>query len=216
MGVKLLFFTMTNCGIFSSCYLAPVEYYYFLLQQENNILDIHENFIKQTYRNRCTILGANGKLDLIIPIQKRKNHTSIKDIRISYHENWQLNHWRSIESAYRKSPFFEYFDMELIPYYENFKPQFLLDFNEAIFNKINELIDLSISIKKSKTYLNTNETLDYRTISPKNKVLKLDFEPYIQVFGSKMNFVPNLSILDIFFNEGNNTKNYLATGVKAY
>lgn len=207
---------MTNYhGVFSSCYLAPIAYYHLLFLYENNFLDTHENFIKQTYRNRCTILAANGKLDLIIPIQKKGKPTPMKDIKISYNENWQLNHWRSIESAYRKSPFFEYFEFDLSPFYHSFKPEYLIDFNETLFEKVNELIGLDLKIEKANNYIDYSENIkDYRTLSPKTPFLEFQFEKYIQVFENKIDFTPNLSVLDLLFNEGSNSINYLKNSVK--
>ena len=137
----------------SVAYLAPVEYYAVLANAGNIVLEQHEHFVKQSYRNRCVILTANGLMDLTIPIEKAGEQKSlIRDVRISNHGDWQINHWRSMESAYSSSPFFEYYADDLLPFYEK-KWVFLWDFNLALQTKILELIDLQPNIILSQKYL---------------------------------------------------------------
>ncbi|TXB66624.1 WbqC family protein [Vicingus serpentipes] len=204
---------MKTYSTFSCCYLPPIEYFYYLVQENHAIIDVNENFVKQTFRNRCSILSPNGKLDLVIPLLKKGKQTKIKNIKIAYYENWQKVHWKSIEAAYRSSPYFEYYEDEFKTIFLEGKPTLLIDFNLKLINKIVELIGIPIEIVLSDKYINKDETKsDFRSISPKKKP-SLNFSDYIQVFSSKTGFEPNLSILDLLFNEGPNTKNYLVSSV---
>ena len=202
---------MAPQGIFPSCYFAPIAYYAYLLKHKTTLLDVNEHFVKQTFRNRCSILSPNGKLDLIIPLQKAKQSTPIKEIKIAYTENWQKNHWKSFEAAYRRSPYFEYYEADFAPFFYEKTHQHLVDFNEILQSKIISLLDMEVNIIQTKKYEKEPEnTVDYRkTISPKNKKTSWQFNAYIQVFAHKVPFISNLSILDLLFNEGSNALNYL-------
>lgn len=200
--------------ILPSLYLAPISYYYLLVNNQC-VIDVHEHFVKQTFRNRCTILGANGKLNLIIPIQKRANHTPINEIKISYAENWQRNHWQSIVSAYNKSPFFEYYKHEIIHLF-NEKHEFLIDFNLKANIIIQKILQIDTNYQIASAYIHNQTISDHRnSFSPKKPILNLYYKSYIQVFSSKFSFVDNLSIIDLIFNEGPNSKNYLLNHVKS-
>jgi aspartyl/asparaginyl-tRNA synthetase len=131
-----------NSVLLSTAYLAPIQYYTKLLSYQNIYVEAFENYTKQTYRNRCNILSANGQLSLSIPVKKTeaiKIHT--KDIQIDYSSRWQLIHERAIESAYRSSPFYIYYADDIKPLYEK---QFdtLLEFNLAFQKVICELIGI--------------------------------------------------------------------------
>jgi hypothetical protein len=203
---------MPTQGLFSSYYFAPIEYYYYLTHHSVIIEDLHENFVKQTYRSRCYILSPNGIQTLSIPLERVKRKKPFKDVKITYDENWQKLHWKSFEAAYRSSPYFEYYEDEFEPIFTK-KNTFLKDLNEEVNAKLLKLIKLDVSITKTSSYLNPDkETTDYRTIfSPKIKESKLVFPKYIQVFNDRNAFAPNLSIVDLLFNEGPNTINYLKT-----
>ena len=149
-----------NSTILPLTYLGNILYYIHLIKGEC-IIDIHSHYIKQTYTNRCTILSTNGPQDLTIPIIKPKEKTPIKDIRISSHDNWQQLHWRTIQSAYNSTPFFEYFCDDYIPFYEK-KWDFLLDFNLEIQQKTLELLNF----KKIES------TLSGSYIKPSNFIAK--------------------------------------------
>jgi hypothetical protein len=159
----------------SSAYLAPVEYYIALAKAETIYLEHCEHYEKQSYRNRCTIATANGKMALSIPTEKSNGEKLLtRDVRISEHNSWQSQHWRSIESAYNSTPFFEFFKDDLIPFYEK-KWNFLWDFNTEIQLKVLELLDLQPKIiftEKYNSILDCN-TLDLRNcIHPKKKQFK--------------------------------------------
>ena len=110
--------------VFSSVYAGNLDYFSCLLKADKISIDIHENYIKQSFRNRCEIYGANGKLSLIIPTV-RKGNTPQKDVRIDYGQNWQKIHWKSLESSYRSSPYFEFYEDKFIHLYEQKNIQFL-------------------------------------------------------------------------------------------
>lgn len=203
---------MKTKNVFSSCYLPPIVYFKQFLMAENCLVDVHEYFVKQTYRNRCTIFGADGKLDLVVPIYKRNSKQLMKEVKISNDENWQKIHWKSIEAAYRSSPYFEYYEDAFYPFYNKKEFTFLVDFNLALMNTICSLLKISTMLNLSEQYIEpSNEINDFRTeISPKNKSLeKLEQPPYIQVFSDKLGFQKNLSMVDLLFNEGPNSLTYL-------
>lgn len=185
-------------------YAGNINYFSTVKKSTNTVFDKHENYIKQTSRNRCTIYGANGKLDLIIPIEKGSHgHRAVKDVKISYADNWQRMHWKSLESAYRSSPYFEYYEHELIPFYEN-KIEYLVDFNLAIHEKLNKLLDLPNKFIFTEKYEVADENfVDERKLAdPLIKIPETNFKPYTQVFESKLGFIPNLSVIDLLVNCG--------------
>lgn len=204
--------------LFSTAYFAPVQYYAHFRQSCDPVIESHEHYIKQTYRNRCIIGTANGLMPLSLPIDKSNSEkTDIKDVRISDHGHWQHLHWNSIESAYNSSPFFEYYADEIRPFFEK-KPGFLFDFNEEIRIKIGEVLEISEKGHYSREYLKKDllpkGCKDFREIiHPKKDWRKVDTafiaKPYYQVFEYKFGFQPNLSILDLLFNMGPESILYL-------
>jgi len=190
----------------TSAYLAPVEYYSAMAKADIVFLEHCEFYEKQSYRNRCNIAGANGQLALTIPVEKSKGSRMLtRDVRISEHSDWQLQHWRSIESAYNSTPFFEYYKDDLIPFYEK-NWTFLWDFNTEIQTKLLELLDLQIDIQLTKEYkVDFDENVqDVRnSIHPKKETEVGSFKTYYQVFEQRFGFIPNLSSIDLLFNMGN-------------
>jgi len=188
-------------AILSTAYLAPVEYYFLLNNASEIILEQKEYYEKQSYRNRCKILTANGILDLSIPVEKT-GKMQIRDILISEHSDWQTNHWRAIESAYNSSAFFEFYSDDLRPFYEK-KWKYLWDFNFEIQQKMMELFEIEKDIIITDSYLTQYENkADYRNlIHPKKESLHYS-KPYYQVFEQKFGFCPNLSCIDLLFNMG--------------
>lgn len=196
-----------------------------MLKNNEAIIELFEHFIKQTYRNRCSIYGANGKLDLIVPVEKSKGSERkiMKDCRISYSDPWQKLHWRSLESAYRRSPYFEYYEDGLAPFYEK-KVEFLVDWNEMLQEKICELLQQDLRWKKTEKYEEENpDSMDLRGSFDPNKMQNAgieiaavaralprnDFESYVQVFGTRYGFIHDLSIVDLLFNTGPEASQYL-------
>ena len=194
--------------LLSTAYFAPVRYFSKLAFYPEIYIEQYENFIKQTYRNRAIILGANGPIPLIVPVEKgRGKKILIKDLRIAYDEEWQRNHWRTIFSAYNSSPFFEYYADDIEPFFRK-KHEFLFDFNLKITETLIELLDLENTIELTGDFEKVlRNCLNFREqISPKTHLTEPDLQfvaqPYTQVFSEKFGFVPDLSILDLLFNEG--------------
>ncbi len=200
-----------NPVLLSSAYLPPIEYFSSIINSEKQLIEKHETYKKQTYRNRCRILGPNGILTLTIPINKPNgNHTKINEITISYLENWQQIHWRSIESSYNSSPFFLYYKEELKEIYQK-KHKYLFDLNNDFLKLISEFIGIEFTINLTSKFVNNpTNILDLRNIiSPKKLSQKIDFIKYSQVFANKFGFTPNLSIIDLLFNIGPEAIDYL-------
>ncbi len=189
-------------------YLPNVEYFAWLLQQESVVFSGETFYQKQTYRNRTVIYGANEKLKLIIPIShtQKKLKPLDREINISYDMDWQNQHWKSICSAYRSSPYFEYYEDEIAPFYQE-KKEKLFIFNLSILIKIMILLEESFEYKIASFDKSLYKRMD-SLIVPKIKS-QTKFETYVQVFSSKYGFIHNLSILDVLFNLGPNSSNYL-------
>ena len=194
--------------LLSTSYFAPVRYFSKLAAYPEIYIEQHEYFIKQTYRNRAAILGANGPITLIVPVEKgREQKIKIKDLRISYDEEWQRTHWRTIFSAYNSSPFFEYYADDLEPFFRK-KDKYLLDYNQQITENLLGILEIPIRLILTDDFEHIPEnSLNFREkINPKAHRNENDphFEaqPYTQVFSEKFGFVPDLSILDLLFNEG--------------
>ncbi len=191
-------------------YFPNIAHFSAMVQAKHVIWELEDNFVKQTYRNRTYIYGANGKLLLNIPvIYSQKNRQKYKDVTIFNSERWQLQHWKSLESAYRTSPFFEFYEDELKPlFFED--TELLLDFNLKCFEVICDCLQLDVSISKTSTFeKEVNDTSDLRHLVNAKNETQQNFEGYTQVFADKHGFIPNLSILDLLFNEGPNALNYL-------
>jgi hypothetical protein len=188
----------------STAYLGPVQYYCKLLQYPSILIEQEENFIKQTYRNRCVIAAANRLLTLSVPVEKPETlKCQTKDIRISDHGNWRHLHWNALISAYGTSPFFMYYQDDFAPFFEK-KYRFLFDFNEELRKLICSLLDMQPSVSFTTQY-EVNPSHDFREkISPKSSFNDPEFVPipYYQVFKEKFGFLPNLSIVDLLFNMG--------------
>lgn len=201
--------------LIATSYLPSVSYIKKLLHCENVSIEACENYPKQTPRNRTFIYGSNGPLSLTIPVKKKDFfYQATKDIKIDYSTNWQKIHWRSIVSAYNSSPFFMYFDYLFEPFY-NKQTSFLLDFNMAQLDVIlNNILKLNISITETKNFELINYNLNdlrylcsCKNFSGLNNEFKL--EKYYQVFAEKHGFIANLSIIDLLFNEGKASFDYL-------
>lgn len=181
-----------------------------IAQAEAVVFEVEDNYQKQTYRNRCYIAHANGKLLLNVPIKHSKDGSrqKMKDVVVENAFPWQKEQWRSIQNAYRTSPFFEYYEDELFPLFTE-PVENLLNFNHKIYETLAELIELDIPTSNSKTYEVTPKITDKRYLANAKSERRTTLEPYTQVLESHHGWLPNLSVLDVLFNEGPNTLNYL-------
>lgn len=174
------------------------------------VLEVEDNYQKQTYRNRTYIAHNNGELLLNIPVKhvKKGDRLKMKDVQIENDFPWPSHHWKSIQTAYRTSPFFEYYEYELELLFKT-PVSSLLDFNLEIFELLCELIGVAAKVSKTERYDHKPEYKDLRSLIEvkKRKEFKLEF--YTQVLMEHHGFLSNLSVLDLLFNEGPNTLNYL-------
>jgi hypothetical protein len=191
-------------------YLPNIAHFVSIVNAEKLVFEVEDNYQKQTYRNRTYIYGANGKLALQIPVNfTQKNRQLYKDVRIANNEKWQANHLKSLQSAYRTSPFFEYYEDELIPLFSNHY-DFLLDFNFKCLEAISECLQLDLNYEVTQTFeKEVKEVSDLRYLVNIRKEQPISFDEYIQVFSEKHGFISNLSILDLLFYEGPNALTYL-------
>ena len=189
--------------LLSTTYFGPIQWYQKLYRAERVEIEHWESFRKQTYRNRCLIATTNGIQALTVPVE-HSDSPLIKDIRLSDHGNWRHLHWNALQSAYGESPFFEYYQDDIRPFFEKHW-EFLLDFNEAIRLKMCELIDIQPNVSYTKEFVSEENMASFRdVICPKHPQDDPDFTPrrYYQVYEQKHAFLPNLSILDLLFNMG--------------
>jgi len=213
---------MKQSILLSSAYLAPIQYYTKLISENFDILiDPYEHYIKQSYRNRCCILTANGVQTLSIPVESANGFKiAMKDVRIAEHGNWQHLHWNALISAYNSTPFFEYYKDDFYPFYHK-KYSFLFDFNEELRALICDKIDIDSFLTNYTTeYCNSEDYKDLRTkISPKIKegeFIDNNFNkiPYYQAFPDRFDFIENLSIVDLLFNMGSESLLILNNSIK--
>ena len=193
--------------LLSTTYFGPVQWYQKLHRADETWIERCETFQKQTYRNRCIIATTQGMQVLTVPVERpsalHASLATIKDVRISDHGDWRRLHWNALQSAYGESPFFEYYEDDLRPFFER-RWTFLLDFNEDIRQKMCELIDIRPQVHYTNDYVRETGN-DYRNaIQPKHPAPDADFQPrpYYQVYRQKHGFLPNLSILDLLLNMG--------------
>lgn len=220
-----------STALLSTTYFGPIQWYQKLNRYDHCVIEQFDNFQKQTYRNRCRIATANGSQVLTVPVERTEGKCLMRDVRISDHGAWRHLHWNALQSAYGESPFFEFYADDLHPFFEH-RWTFLLDFNMDITNKLCELLDIHPRLSLTTSYLPSTageqeksfgkeeKTLgedekspeemepfiDFReAIHPKHPLPDADFapRPYYQQHAPRHGFQPNLSILDLLFNEGN-------------
>ena len=218
-----------STALLQTTYFGPVQWYQKLHRYEHTLIEQYDSYQKQTFRNRCIIATANGLQALTVPVDTHpvlgasaaeSTKCLLKDVRISDHNQWRRVHWNALQSAYSESPFFEYYADDIRPFFEQ-KYDFLIDFNEAIRQKMCELIDIHPSVEYTEEFLSPQEVSstthhpiihDFRdVISAKHPQPDADFEfkRYWQVFQRKHGFLTNLSILDLLFNMGPESIFYL-------
>ncbi|MGX9986828.1 WbqC family protein [Soonwooa purpurea] len=188
-------------------YFPPISWFAEFLKSDIEVtLEQFEHFPKQTYRNRTNIYAANGKLSLIIPV-RHFGKTAMKDMEISYAEDWQKQHWRSIKSAYQASPYFEYYEFKLQKLYEE-KTTSLVEFNLKCLKTILDILKLDQDFKLSEEYVVESE-IDFRKHFSAKKVADKIFPDYYQSFSDKGGFIQDLSVLDLICNLGPESRAYI-------
>lgn len=190
-------------------YFPSISHFVAMVQSKAINFEMDDNFQKQTNRNRMYIYSPNGVQLLNIPIKHSKNSfQKTRDVKIENDFNWQKQHLKSLEAAYRSSPFFEYFEDDIRPIFTK-KYEFLMDLNLQTFELVSECLGATFDIKYTTEYFkDVNDVKDYRTLANGKKDASL-FEEYTQVFEEKEGFLTNLSVLDLLFNEGRYALDYL-------
>jgi len=192
-------------------YFPSISHFVAMAQSEKIVFEMEDNFQKQTNRNRTYIYSPNGIQLLNIPVKHSKQiHQKTKDVKIETDFDWQKQHFKSLEAAYRSSPFFEYFEDEIHLVFEK-KYTFLLDLNFEAMNIVSKCLRMKFDYETTTEYfheVDSNTILDFRTLADGKKDAS-QFETYTQVFEEKHGFLNNLSILDLLFNEGRYALDYL-------
>lgn len=192
-------------------YLPPVAYFSAVKEMRPDIIiEREEHFPKQTYRNRANICSPDGALSLTVPVIKgSKLHTKVKDVKISYDFKWQRLHWMSLETCYRRSTYFEFYEDEFAKFYEK-QHTHLFDFNVELMQLVLKFIKLPLELKFTDTYeAEYPQLLDLRNTMTAKKEFDGQQKPYFQVFEERNGFLKNLSIVDLLFSQGPQTINYL-------
>lgn len=181
-------------------------------QADKVLFEREDNYQKQTYRNRAYIAHSNGKLTLNVPIKhsKKGERQKTKDVLVENSFPWQSQHWKSLQTAYRTSPFFEFYEDDLSPLFKE-PVDLLLDFNLKIFDIISDLIGMETSYSLTSEFVKTPSEKDLRYLAVAKKEPPYKLSQYNQVLQENHGFLPNLSVLDVLFNEGPNTLHYLET-----
>ncbi|MDL5049329.1 WbqC family protein [Oscillatoria amoena NRMC-F 0135] len=196
-------------------YLPSIAYFGVLLKHERVVLEAHEHFAKQSFRNRCTILTANGVQNLVVPLTGKHGKVTIKEVRIDYSQKWLNNHWRAITSAYRNAPYFEHYadDLHDILFRQ---PTFLYDLNRELLTICLKWLRSDIPVLETSAYEKTvvQGVTDFRNalIAKKTETLDKYYTPvpYAQVFGKA--FVKHLSFVDLIFCQGPEARKLVEAG----
>ena len=197
------------CAVLSSAYCPPVEYFMAAAATGKILIETHESYIKQTYRNRCNIVSSLGVQPLTVPVEKPAGSNAMKDMRISEHGNWRHLHLNAIDSAYGNSPFHEYYRDDFLPFYEN-RYENLVEYNTLLLEKVCELMDIPFNIEFSSSFIDPRLCSDFDDYRPFMTSKKADFDmpelivpkTYYQVFSGRHGFLGNMSCIDLLFNMG--------------
>ena len=187
--------------IFPTAYFGSIAYYKSLFSFPSILIEGNENFVKQSIRNRCDIQSSNGVQQLSVPVMKiNGSKTKTKDIMLSYDTDWQKNHWKSIQSAYSSSPYFEHYEDEVKSIIFNTESN-LLKFNKTIHETISNWLGIETAINFTDKFdMELSKEMNFRNKFDKNSSIELsEFKHYTQVFENEIGFIPNLSILDAIF-----------------
>lgn len=192
-------------------YFPSISHFAVIAQSDTITFEMEDNFQKQTNRNRTYIYSPNGIQLLNIPVKHSKSaHQKTKDVLIENEFDWQKQHFKSLEAAYRSSPFFEFFEDDITPFFEK-KHTYLMDLNMEVFELVNKCMRLKLEFSKTSEYFHEVENIsDFRYLA-NGKKDQNSFEKYTQVFDDKHGFINNLSVLDLLFNEGKFAIDYLKT-----
>ena len=203
--------------IFDNQYFPSVNWFKISINKSNIKINSFVRYKKHSFYNRCAVAGANGLIFLTVPLEGGRNRNQrelFQNVKISYAENWQAQHLKTIESCYRNAPYFEYYMPELQTFFKQ-KFEYLFDLNISIIEKINLLVfenQLNISvIDYSQQEANDMQEVQVVSYFPDNFQLVKDAPHYYQLFEDRIGFQPNISILDLIFMEGNNAINVLKT-----
>lgn len=181
-------------------YLPSIGYFQHLLKEKECILHLNDQYSRQTYRNRTEIVGPNGRMSLTIPTQKLDpKDRAFENIKVSYAEPWLKQHWKSFESAYRRSAYFEYYEDKLKPMYNSPKHEYLWEFNTDLIQIVLSMLKLTSEIKINREEA-IEKNINYQLLYPTS---------YQQVFSNKLAFESNLSVIDLIFNLGPQAKSLL-------
>lgn len=195
--------------IYQPTYFPTIETFKHLFNDAQPVMEVYDYYQKQTYRTRCSIYAANGKLDMIVPIKHVKNRRQYtREVRLENDFDWKRNHLKSLQNAYRSSPFFEFYEDEILAFYQE-QHEFLLDFLLDSIKLSARLLGKNFSFTETKDYQKEyNEMTDLRYLADFKKAPLASLNTYNQVFVEKYGFIPNLSILDLIFNEGPSAASY--------
>jgi hypothetical protein len=201
---------MPRTLLISSAYLPPAEYFSLIMNADNILVEREENYVKQTYRNRCCILSSNGIQTLTVPVYLGSFHkTPVKEIRIDYSKRWQQVHLRALTASYGSSPFYEFyfeiFERIILDNHEH-----LMDLNSNLMDAAMKIIGLEIAVDFTESFVTVGKIdNDFRfAVTPKKRSIFTPKE-YTQVFKHNNQFTGGLSIIDLIFNMGPETVNYL-------
>ena len=204
-----------NNILLNTAYFPPVQYFSEIKNCSEVLIEQYESYGKQSYRNRCDIMTANGVMTLSVPVVKASSLKILtKDVLVDYSTNWQKLHFKGIESAYKNSPYYDYYMDNFLPFFER-KEKYLIDLNTKILQEVMDNICLRRSLKFTEDYYPVPENLeDLRDVihpKPSRRRAERPFipKPYHQTFAERFPFTPNLSILDLLFNAGPEVMTYL-------
>ncbi|MCF8231028.1 MAG: WbqC family protein [Bacteroidales bacterium] len=193
---------------FPIAYLPPISYVAYFMAASSPLIDIYEHWPKRTYRNRAEIASPKGRYRLSVPVSKDKHHTPVREVKISYKENWQQNHWRAIRSFYSNSPYFLHYESEIKPFYEK-KYDTIAELDLELMQQLFDLMNIDQPVITSSGYIEKEDVdYDYRDFFNQQKDHVLIPE-YIQVFEDRSPFLHNLSVIDLLFNLGPEATTYL-------
>ncbi|MCR5658779.1 MAG: WbqC family protein [Bacteroidales bacterium] len=195
--------------LFTTAYFPSISYMARFLNEDEPLIEVFETYHKQTYRNRCRVMTANGVKSLSVPVVKvNGNHTMTKDMAISPIEPWQHIHSRCLESAYKAAPYFDHYYDYLRPIFEGHF-ECLIELNDAALQAVLKMLKVKKEIVHTTDYVREAKNDLREAFSPKRQADAMLFPKYYQVFSEKFPFAPDLSVLDLVFNEGPEAVEYL-------